>query len=72
MRLLRSHDPDHEFDRLTLVIFIFFLIIFFNLIIQHWADEKLNFIIYFDLLCIGLFLSYDPGRDFDRLTQVVF
>jgi len=51
---------------------MFFLIIFFSLIIQHWADEELNFIIYFDLLCIRLFLSYEPDRGFDRLTQVVF
>jgi hypothetical protein len=32
----------------------------------------LKIIIFFNLLSMGLSRSYDPGRGFDRLIQVVF
>jgi hypothetical protein len=39
---------------------------------QHYVDLELSFIICFNLLSIRLFQSHDPGREFDRLTLVIF
>jgi len=37
-------------------------------IIQHCVDWELSFIIYFNLLYMGLSQSYDLSNDFDRLS----
>jgi hypothetical protein len=50
----------------------YFLIYFFNLILQHWANWRLKFVISFDLLSVELSRSYDPSREFDWLTRVIF
>ena len=73
MRLSRSHYSSHVFSGLTWVVsYVLFLIDFFSLILQHWTDGELNFVIYFNFLSIKFFRSYDPSHEFNKLTWVVF
>jgi hypothetical protein len=57
MGLSQSYDPSCKFDRLTRVVFLghfFNWVFFFNFILQHWVDWKLDFIICFNLFSMGL------------------
>jgi len=65
----------NKFDRLTQVesnnfFSIFFKVIFFYFIIQHWVDWKMFFIFYFNLLSMRLPQPHDSGCRFDKLTWV--
>lgn len=71
IELSRSYDLSCKFDILTRVFLGPFLIDFFsNFILQYQVDWELSFIIYFDLLSIGLSQSHNQGHEFDTLTQV--
>ena len=52
--------------------FLYFFLNWFFLIFicQHWVDWEFNFIIYFNLLYMGLSQFYNLDREFDRLIRV--
>jgi hypothetical protein len=55
---------------LSLFLYLYFIDLFFNFILQHWVDWELSFILYFNLLFMELSESHDLGHGFDMLTQV--
>ena len=69
MRLSQSHDLGHWFDKLNWLTH-FFLLIFFNFIIQYFIDLKLGFMICFDLLSIRLSRTHNLSHWFSRLTMM--
>ena len=56
------------FDELTRVFFL--SLFFFKLILQHWIDWELDFVIYFDFLYIKLLPSHESGKKFCNLTRI--
>jgi len=69
--LSQTHNPDHDFNTLTRVFFLFLInFILLNFVLQHYVNWKLGFVIYFSLLSIRLFLSHDSGHKFDELNLV--
>jgi len=58
---------------LTRVVFLCFFCNWFysfRYILQYKINQELDFIIYFNLLSIGLYWSHDSGHEFDKLTRV--